>query len=88
MVHKLLNHMDSDKEPHYSLTNKELEIFILFALGKSVEEIADYFSMTIPTSRAYRTRILNKMHMHTPSEISEYAISHHLYADIDFCSPN
>lgn len=85
---KLLRSIDTEREPHELLTNKELEVFKLLALGKSVTQISQYLSMAIATSSTYRTRILHKLDMSSNSEITRYAISHNIVSDLDFYSIN
>ncbi len=88
VAEKLLNRIDSDKEPHELLTNKELEIFKMLALGKSVTYISQYHSMAVATVSTYRTRILHKLNMSSTSEITRYAIAHNIISDLDFYSNN
>jgi DNA-binding NarL/FixJ family response regulator len=82
IAEKILAHQDSDKKPHELLTNREFEIFKLLALGKTVTQIADSFSLAITTVSTHRSRILEKLNASTNSELIRYAIANHIISDI------
>ena len=88
VAEKLLSRIDTEKEPHELLTNKELDVFKLVALGKSVTDISHYLSMAVATASSYRTKIFQKLNMHSASDITRYAISHNIISDLDFYSTN
>jgi two-component system invasion response regulator UvrY len=67
-----------DKEPHERLSDRELEIMRLIALGKTVTEIADILSRSVKTISTHRARILEKMGMQTNAEITYYVIQNKL----------
>lgn len=64
--------------PHKKLSDREYEVFQLIGSGKTVSEIADSLSLSVPTISTYRARILEKMNMKTNSEIIHYAIKHRI----------
>lgn len=63
---------------HEKLSNREFEVFRLIATGKTVSQIAEYLSLSIPTVSTYRARILEKMDMKNNAEITYYAIHNSL----------
>ncbi|HWJ25196.1 MAG TPA: LuxR C-terminal-related transcriptional regulator, partial [Flavisolibacter sp.] len=67
-----------NKLPHESLSDREFEVFKLLATGKKVSFIAQQLSLSITTVSTYRARILEKMNMHSNSELTRYAIEHGL----------
>jgi DNA-binding NarL/FixJ family response regulator len=69
--------------PHETLTNKELEIFKMLAVGKTITEIAEILSLALTTVSTHRSRILSKLDLHNNSDLTRYAISHHIVTDID-----
>ena len=69
---------DKNKLPHESLSDREFEVFKLLATGKKVSFIAQQLSLSITTVSTYRARILEKMNMHSNSELTRYAIEHGL----------
>ena len=64
----------SEKMPHESLSNRELEVLCSIASGKTVGEIASQLSLSDKTISTYRRRILDKMEMKTNAELTYYAI--------------
>ena len=83
IAEKLLIHIDSDKKPHELLSNREFEIFKLLALGKTITQIADSLSLAMTTVSTHRSRIMEKLSLSTNSELTRYAIAHHIISDID-----
>lgn len=69
---------DNDKLPHELLSDREYEIFILIAKGKSVSDIATQMSLSITTVSTFRARALKKMNMQTNAQLTMYAIEHKL----------
>ena len=69
---------DLAKEPHEKLTDREFEIMLLIASGKTVSEIGDRLSRSVKTVSTYRTRILEKMGMNTNAEITYYVVNNKL----------
>jgi two-component system invasion response regulator UvrY len=80
---KLLLYFDTDKKSHELLTNKELEIFILLASGKTLTQIAKMHSMALTTVSTHRSRIMGKFNLSTNSELTRYAIAHHIISEIE-----
>ena len=65
---------DSEKSPHETLSDREMEVLSLIASGKTVGEIAHQLSLSDKTISTYRRRILEKMGMSTSAELTHYAI--------------
>ncbi len=63
---------------HERLSDREFEILRLIGSGKTVKEIAADLSLSGNTISTYRTRILEKMNLHTNAELTHYAISNNL----------
>ncbi|HWC53783.1 MAG TPA: response regulator transcription factor [Chitinophagaceae bacterium] len=68
--------MDSEKQPHELLSDREFDVFKLLAVGKSVSEIAEQLSLSVTTISTYRSRIMEKMDMRSNAELARYAIEH------------
>jgi two-component system invasion response regulator UvrY len=60
--------------PHESLSDRELQVLLAIASGKTVGEIAQQLSLSDKTISTYRRRILDKMDMKTNAELTHYAI--------------
>ena len=69
---------DQNSTPHQSLSDREFEVFKLLASGKTVSEIATQLSLSANTVSTYRSRILEKMHMHSNNELMRYALEQKL----------
>ncbi len=66
------------KLPHETLSNREYQIFLLFASAKTISEIAGSLSLSVKTVSTYRTRILDKMHLRNNVELMQYAVDKQL----------
>ena len=69
--------------PHSQLSNREFEIFNLLAQGKSITDIGQQLHLSVKTVSTHKSRILNKMGMHSISEIVRYAVAHNLLAPFE-----
>ncbi len=69
---------DTDKPPHKTLSNREYQVFLMLASGKSVNEISQELSLSEKTIRQFRSRLLAKMKMKNNVELAHYAIQHGL----------
>ncbi len=63
-----------DRPPHYKLSDREYEVMLLLASGKTVKKIAEELILSIKTISTYRYRILEKMKMNTNADLTQYAI--------------
>lgn len=63
---------------HASLSDREYQILLKLASGKTVSGIADELALSVKTISTYRSRILGKMRMKNNAELTHYVISHHL----------
>jgi two-component system, NarL family, invasion response regulator UvrY len=68
----------ADKKPHDILSDREYQVFLRLAAGRSVQEIADENSLSVKTVRTYRERILEKLKLKNDVEIAHFAIEHRL----------
>jgi two-component system invasion response regulator UvrY len=73
------NGFDSDVHPlHENLSEREYQVMILLAKGKSVTEISEEIFLSGKTVSTYRTRILQKMGMKKNAELTMYSIKNNL----------
>ena len=70
--------MPGGKLPHETLSNREYQIFMLFASAKTVTEIADTLKLSSKTVSTYRSRILEKMHLLNNAQLMRYAVDNQL----------
>jgi DNA-binding NarL/FixJ family response regulator len=66
------------KASHEMLSDREYQIMLLIASGKTVSQIAESLSLSVKTISTYRSRILGKMGMKTNAELTYYAIKNRL----------
>ncbi len=64
--------------PHRQLSNREFQIFVQLAAGKTVTHIADEMCLSVKTVSTYRTRILEKMNFTRNADLTAYALRHNL----------
>jgi DNA-binding NarL/FixJ family response regulator len=67
-----------DKASHEALSNRELQVLRLIAVGKSMKDVADEMALSEKTVATYRTRISDKTGLKTNVEIARYALKHGL----------
>ena len=67
-----------NKAEHELLSDREYQTLLLIASGKSVSQIAEQLSLSVPTISTYRARILEKMGLKNNSELTNYAIRNNL----------
>jgi two-component system invasion response regulator UvrY len=70
--------IDNTAQPHQLLSDREFEVFKLLASGKTVSEIASQISLSTNTVSTYRSRILEKMNLHSNNELMRYALEEKL----------
>jgi DNA-binding NarL/FixJ family response regulator len=58
--------------PH--LTEREKEVLRLIAEGKSNKDIAELLCLSVKTVMAHRTNIMEKLDLHSSTELVKYAI--------------
>ena len=65
---------DAEKPVHEILSDREYQVMLMIASGKTVKEIGDELSLSIKTISTNRARALQKMGMKTNAEMTYYAI--------------
>lgn len=70
----------SNDSPHELLSDREYQVMLLLAAGKTVSEIAAEISLSVKTVSTYRARILEKMNLRNNAELMLYAIRNKLAA--------
>ena len=64
-----------DSEDDYDrLTTREKQVFKLLAEGKTSRDISKYLTISLKTAMTHRTNIMEKLNMHTRSELIRYAV--------------
>jgi DNA-binding NarL/FixJ family response regulator len=68
----------SGKPLHEKLSDREFQIMRMIAQGKAIKTIGEELCLSEKTVSTYRTRLLEKMNMHTNAEIISYALNNKL----------
>ena len=71
---------NAEKMDHTTLSDREYQVMIMIASGKTVKEVADELSLSVKTISTNRTRALKKMGMKNNAEFAYYAIKQGLVA--------
>jgi two-component system invasion response regulator UvrY len=75
----VFNGYDSgNRLPHEKLSEREFQVMVLLAKGKSVTEISKEIFISDKTVSTYRARILEKMGMKKNAELTIYGIKNNL----------
>ena len=76
LAEKLAFHLEkgTEKPLHEILSDREYQVILMIASGKTVKEIAQMLSLSVKTISTNRTRALNKMGMKNNAEVTYYAI--------------
>lgn len=69
---------DPDKPLHEVLSDREYQVMLMVASGKTVGAIAKELCLSVKTISSYRTNILLKTRMKNNAEITHYAIKNKL----------
>ena len=69
---------DSGKPLHEILSDREYQVMLMVASGKTVGAIAEELCLSVKTISSYRTNILLKTRMKNNAEITHYAIKNNL----------
>lgn len=79
VAEKLVETADSGQRAlHELLSDREMHVLQQIASGKTVSEIAEDIALSVNTVSTYRTRILEKLSLSNNSELTRYALDHHL----------
>lgn len=68
----------SPKMPHETLSDREYQIMLMLARGRSLKEIAAELSLSVKTVSTHRTHILEKLNMENNAQIVTYALHNKL----------
>jgi len=63
---------------HGKLSDREYQVFLLIARGKSISDIAEGMNLSVKTVSTHKANILQKMSMSNANELIRYALTHRL----------
>lgn len=70
--------VETDRPRHKTLSDREYQVMMMIASGKTVSEIGEELSLSVKTISTYRARVLDKMRMRNNAELTHYAIQNQL----------
>lgn len=68
----------SNKLPHETLSDREMQVLELIASGKTISDVATEIHLSVNTISTYRARILEKLSLNNNAELTRYAIDYKL----------
>ncbi|MBC7723092.1 MAG: response regulator transcription factor [Pedobacter sp.] len=69
---------NDDKKPHENFSDREFQVFQLFAKGKNISEISTDLALSVNTVSTYKTRIMTKLNVTSNAEVIKYAYANGL----------
>jgi len=66
------------RPPHELLSDRESQVLILLASGKSLKAIARELDLSPKTASTYKTRVMQKLNLGSDAELVRYAVAHQL----------
>lgn len=74
----LLFNQAADTAPHKKLSEREMQIFLLLAAGKSANEIAEQLHISAKTVSTHKFRLMQKLALDSLSDLIRYALRYQL----------
>ncbi len=77
----LAQRLDCHTEPtalYDELSDREFQVFVRLAKGQSATEVALALSLSVKTISTYRTRVMEKLGLHSNSDLTYYAMKNNL----------
>ena len=69
---------DPHAKPHELLSERESQVMLGIAGGKTVGELADRLALSVKTVSTYRSRLLEKLGLQNNAQVMEYVFRHKL----------
>lgn len=66
------------RDPHELLSEREFQVFLHLAQGKTITQLAAAMALSVKTVSTYRTRVMEKLHLTSNSDLTYYALKHGL----------
>lgn len=68
----------STKQPHERLSDREYQVMLMLASGRTVTEVAQELHLSVKTISTYRANVLEKMSMKNNAQLTFYAVENNL----------
>jgi DNA-binding NarL/FixJ family response regulator len=70
--------LEKGEDAHQMLSDREYQVMLMIASGKSITEIADALCLSVQSISTYHSRIFEKMGLKNNAELIHYVIEHKL----------
>ena len=67
-----------DSAPHEVLSEREMQVFLMLASGRTISEIAEELCLSIKTVSTHKARLMQKLNLHSVADLVKYAVEHKL----------
>ncbi len=67
-----------DRPAHEQLSERELQVFLSLARGETIGHMAEGLCLSVKTVSTYRSRVMEKMHLASNSDLTYYALKNGL----------
>lgn len=74
----VFDHGPAAVAPHQGLTERERQVFLMLASGRTISEIANDLFLSVKTISTHKFRLMRKMNLQTSTDLVRYAIRHRL----------
>ena len=78
LAEKLAFGDEAGKPLHELLSERESQVFVMLASGKSLKAIARELQLSPKTASTYKTRVMQKLKLASDAELVRYAVAHQL----------
>lgn len=80
LVDHYLDHKGADRssDPYESLTDREKQVLLLLAHGKTNKEVANLLNLSVYTVETHRAHLMQKLDLHNTAEIVLFAVKRKL----------
>ena len=68
----------TEKKPHEQLSDREFQVLLMLAAGKSVKEMGAELSLSVKTIRTCRTRVFEKLQFKSTADAVRYVMPERL----------
>ncbi len=70
-----------EQDDYQQLSDRERDVLKLIALGHTINDIAEKLALSPKTVETYRSRIMEKLNLHSRAALVQYALSHNLLTE-------
>lgn len=76
LAEKMVFDVAADEHPHSQLSNREMEVLRLLAVGHGVNDIAGMLAISNKTVSTHKVRLMEKLNLANLADLIRYALAH------------